>query len=116
MSLLTDVQALMTGVSNISIGSMPDTPDNSVCLYLTGGYARSLSGTMVEEPTFQVRVRNTSYETGESLCCTIKDLLHGKNNTGKFLMIEQQSDVMELGRDTSERSEWTINFRCLYRR
>jgi hypothetical protein len=115
MSLLSDAKALMTGVTNIYIGSMPETPDNAVCLYNTGGYPRDLSGSEVEEPTFMVKVRNTSYATGEALCCTIKDALHGYIG-GKFLLIQQQGDVLDMGRDASNRQEWTLNFRCFYRR
>jgi hypothetical protein len=115
MALTSDVKTLLSTVSNVYIGSMPATPDNSVCIYNTGGYSRSLSGTEVEEPTFQVKVRNTSYATGETLCNTIKDLLHGATST-KILMCEQQGDILDLGRDESNRQEWTINFRCYYRR
>ncbi len=106
----------MTSVSNIYIGSMPDSPDNSVCIYPTGGYARDMSGTKVEEPTFMIRVRNTVYDTGYALCNTIKDKLHAVNNNGKFLAIEQSSDIMDLGRDESGRPEFTINFKAFYRR
>lgn len=115
MSLTLDVATLLATVSNLFIGSMPSDPDNCVCIYNTGGFARSLSGTMVEEPTFEVKVRNNSYATGEALCETIKDLLHGKSTT-KILMIEQMSDILDSGRDVSNRQEFTLNFRTYYRR
>lgn len=116
MSLVADIENLLTGVSNIYIGSLPATPDNVVGIFNTGGYARSMSGSEVEEPTFQVRVRNTSYATGEALCCSIKDALHGVAGNGKFLMIQQQGDIMDLGVDENARHEWSINFRAYYRR
>lgn len=124
MGLLADVKTFLTGISNIYLGSMPDSPDNAVGIYPTDGYPRSLSGTMVEEPTVMVKVRNTSYATGETLCNSIKDLLHGQNNvtvgTGgtarKMLLIEQQGDVLNLGRDENNRQLWSMNFRMLYRR
>ena len=115
MSLLTEAKALMTGVSGIYIGALPSTPDNAVGLYRTGGYPRSLVGTELEEPTFMVKVRNSSYATGEALCDTIKDLLHGSTTT-KMLMIEQQGDILDLGRDENGRHEFSINFRTYYRR
>jgi len=31
-------------------------------------------------------------------------------------MIEQQGDTLNLGRDESNREQWTLNFRCYYRR
>lgn len=120
MSLLSDIKSLLVGVSNIYTGSIPDDPDNVVGLYSTGGYPRDLSGTEVEEPTFMVKVRNTSYTTGETLCNTIKDLLHGVDNQtvngNDILLIEQQGDINDIGRDESNRQEWTLNFRVLYRR
>jgi hypothetical protein len=120
MGLLVDVKSLLTDVSNVYLGSMPSTPDNVVAIYNSGGYTRDLSGTMVEEPTFMIKVRNTSYATGEALCNTIKDLLHGVNdttaNSHDFLLIEQQGDINDLGRDENNRTEWSMNFRALYRR
>lgn len=120
MGLLADVKSFLTGVSNVYLGSMPDTPDNMVGIFATGGYPRDLSGNMVEEPTVMVKVRNTSYSTGETLCDTIKDALHGQNNVTKnghdILLIEQQSDVLNLGRDENNRQMWSVNFRMYYRR
>ena len=124
MGLLADVKSLMTGVSNVYLGSMPNSPDIAVALYATGGYPRDLSGTMVEEPTFQVKVRHATYSTGETLCNTIKDLLHGQNNktigsgvtARKILLIAQEGDVLNLGRDENNRQMWSMNFRAYYRR
>lgn len=115
MSVLNEVESLLPTVADLSKGSMPATPDNTVCLYSTGGSPRSLSGTFVEEPTFQVRVRNISYEAGEALCETIAGLLHGKS-TDNLLLIQQQSGILPLGRDQNNRAEFTINFRCYYRK
>ena len=115
MALTGDIKTLLTNQSNVYRGNMPSTPDNCICIYQTGGYPRSMSGTFVEEPTVQIRVRNLSYDTGEALCNTIKDLLHGKSST-KLLMIQQQGDTLSLGRDELGREEWSLNFRCYYRR
>lgn len=115
MSLTSEIKTLLTSVTGVYIGQMPASPDNAVCIYNTGGYRRSLSGTMVEEPTFMIKVRNTSYATGETLCNTIKDLLHGKTTTS-VLMIEQQGDIQDIGRDTNNRQEFTMNFRTYFRR
>lgn len=114
MSLTTEIKTLLVSVSPY-IGNMPATPDNTVCIYNTGGYARSLSGTELEELTFMVKVRNTSYATGEALCSTINNLLHGHSTT-KILMIEQMGGVNDIGRDESNRPEFTQNFRCYYRK
>jgi len=115
MSLTTEIKSLLTSVDNVYIGNMPDSPDNSVCIYRTGGFPRSLTASALEEPTFQIKVRNSSYVIGETLCDTIKDLLNG-SNTEKVLMIQQMGDTLNIGRDKSNRQEWTINFRCYYLR
>ena len=116
MSLTTEVKSLLTAtVSNIFIGSMPATPDAAVCVYATGGYPRSLSGTELEELTFQIKARNLSYASAETICNTINDLLNGASTT-KVLMIQNQSGILDLGRDESNRTEMSMNFRCYYRR
>ena len=115
MSLTTEVKSLLTTVSNVYIGSMPATPDQCVCIYNTGGYSRDLSGTQVEEPTFQVKVRAATYTAGETLCNTVMDLLHGKSTT-KLLMIQSQSAILDIGRDENNRPEFTMNFRTYNRR
>lgn len=114
-NLTSEVKTLLSTVSNVYRGSYPATPDAVVCLYASGGYGRSLTGTQVEQPTFQVRVRAATYDAALTLCDTVKDLLHGHNTT-KLLLIEQQGDTLELGRDTNERPEFSMNFRTFYRR
>lgn len=114
MSMITEVVSLLTAVSNVYVGSLPTTPDNVVAIRPSGGYSRSLSGTYVEEPTFQALIRHTSYATGEALCTTVKTALHGKTTT-KLLMVQQQGDVLYLGRDGNDRHEWSMNFRCYYK-
>jgi hypothetical protein len=114
-NLLTDVKALMVGITNVYIGNAPPAPDNIVVLYNTGGYPRSLTESKIEEPTFQVRVRHVTYSTGVTLCETIKDLLHGAKST-RIQCIYQQGDILDIGRDENGRQEWTINFRTVYKR
>jgi hypothetical protein len=114
-NLLIDIKSLMTGISNVYIGSHPPTPDNVVTLYSTGGYPRSLTESEIEEPTFQIRVRNSVYATGYELCNTIKDLLHGAKST-RVLCVYQVGDILDIGRDENGRTEWTINYRAYYKR
>ncbi len=114
MGLLEDVKALMTGISGIHIGNMPDKPDNCVALYHDGG-TRILSGTLVGELGFVVRVRNKSYTAGNAIAKSVVEKLHGVDNNGKFLLIAETSDIMDIGRDEADRQEWTIVFRTYYR-
>ena len=107
-------------ITDIYLGSMPNNPDNAVAIYSTGGFPRDLSGTMVEEPTVMVKVRHTSYPSGEGVCNRIKDSLHGKDNqtvnSHDILLIAQQGDILDLGRDERNRQMWSMNFRLYYRR
>lgn len=115
MGMLNDVKTILGNGSTIYIGDMPASPDNVIGLFHTGGYARSLNDTPFEQPTFQVRVRNTSYATGETMCNTVKDALH-KYVGGDFMLIVQMGDIQSIGRDENQRHEWTINFQCYYAR
>ncbi len=112
--MLPKIKTLIASAATAYIGNMPDLPANAVCIYPTGGYPQDLAGSMTREPTFQIKVRNTSYATGYTLCETILDLLHGVNGTADFLLIEAQGDIMDLGRDQANRQEWSMNFRCYY--
>lgn len=114
MALTTEVESLLTTISNVYLGNLPDSPDNAVAIIPTGGFSRDLyfgNDSDLREPTFQIIVRNTSYATGETLCETILGLLSGKTTT-RIKMIQQMSDVISLGRDQNNRPNWSINFRC----
>jgi Bacteriophage minor capsid protein len=117
MSMLTEVETILTGaaVLDIYISSTPNSPDNVVVLYNTGGYPRSLTGSFVEERTFQVKVRHTNYALGEIICNICKDSLHGFSSDS-IMMIEQQGDLLDLGRDEQDRQLWSMNFRTYYKR
>lgn len=116
MSVTTIVKDLLdsAGFNNVVIGNMKFEPDQQIAIYNTGGYPRDLTGTFVEEPTFQIRIRATDYVTGETLAQDIGDTLNGAM-TEKILVIHQQSPVLDIGRDDSDRPLFSINFRCYYR-
>lgn len=123
MGFVADIRALLVAasVANVYAGSMPDSVANCVGVFRAGGGTRELSGTSVEGPAFQVRVRNTDYPTGEAVCEAVKDALHGVNavsatSGADILLIAQEGDILDLGKDESERYEWTVNFRTLWRR
>lgn len=115
MSLLSEVKTLLTSVSGLYLGSTPSTPDACVTLFTTGGYPRELSGSELEELTFQVMVRSASYASTESTCSTVNDLLHGHGTT-KVLVIQNMSGPLDLGRDANGRTEMSMNYRCYYRK
>jgi hypothetical protein len=116
-SLSTDIKAILTagGMTNIYRGDKPADTDNIIAIFQSGGYPRSMSGTKVEEPTFQIIVRNTGYDAGITVCDAVKNLLHAASTT-RILMIQQQGDTLDLGKDQNNRHEFSLNFRCYYRR
>lgn len=123
MSLTADIKTLLTSIDpNVFRGSMPDSPDNVICLYDTGGYnpTDTKDGREYERPTFQVKIRNISYDAGYAIAEKVKDALHlvrDKNINGHFYSeIKQMTDILSLGKDTKERSEFTVNFECKIRR
>jgi len=113
--MLTKIKTKIDSLGSVYIGSMPDSPDNAICIYPTGGFPADLAGEMLREPTFMIKVRNTSYATGYALAASVRTALHGINGETNFVLIEAQGDIMGIGRDESNREEWTINFRCYYR-
>lgn len=71
---------------DLFIGSMPDEPDNCVCIYDTPGRPPQLTlGTYTNGenyfyPSVQIRVRDREYVAGYSVIDSIKTLLHGRAN------------------------------------
>jgi len=112
--MLTEIKTLLTTISNVYIGDMPATPDNCVCIYPTGGGTRGLVGDKTKQPTFMIKVRNTAYSTGFTQCESINTLLQSKVN-GNFLLIAQEGDINGLGKDVSNRHEWSMNYRTYYK-
>jgi hypothetical protein len=87
-------------------------------LYDSGGYnpAMSVHKMEYEHPTFQVKVRDSSYPAGYARCEAIKDALNGNKeqtiNGHRYLIIRQMGDIISLGRDIKNRSEFSLNFEC----
>lgn len=121
MSLLVDMKTLIpSGVaaaSSIFLGDYPDTPNNMVALYQSGGAdpSHTFTSRAFEQPTFQIRIRNLSYAMAVSKAETIKDTLDGLTeqtiNGNRYVSIFQQGDILPLGKDSKNRSELTLNFR-----
>lgn len=120
MSLLVDMKSLLTSVSDdIFLGDLPDTPDDCLALYQTGGQDAVHSlGASVDEthetPTFQVRIRNTTYATANTQAESVKDLIDGlvnqTINSNLYISIFMQGDINSLGRDDRNRINLTVNF------
>ena len=117
MGVCLDMSVLLTTESNIFIGDKPDTPNNLICLYDTGGYDSeiNMNKCIVERPTFMIKVRDTSYVNGLARCEVIKGLLTTLTNitinTHLYIEIFQVGGVNALGKDDKNRWEFSLNFK-----
>ena len=125
MSLLADIATLLTSVNtNIFYNDLPDTPDNCLSLFYSGGqpsiHNLNTQAPTLEKPTFQIRIRNTSCASAETQAESIKDALNGKTKTTingtLYEAIWLQGDIFNLGRDDRERTNLTVNFVAWVRR
>lgn len=100
--------------TDIFISTMPDKPDNCVCLYDTGGFPHEQYD--YEKPTLQIRGRNNSYVNGYNQMRDLKYLIGTGNfnnkviNETRYILITTTSDILYLGVDENDRYEFTINF------
>ncbi len=98
--------------TDLFIASMPEEPDDCVCLYDTGGIAQGQHG--FERPSVQVRLRSAEYRIGYDLIRDIKYYLHLNNggviNGTRYISIEVKSEILFLGQDDKNRYLFTLNF------
>lgn len=103
--------------SNIFLGFNPETPDNCLCVIDTGGVKPSID-IPDKMPTFQVVIRNTDYENGQTNLETVRSTLHQHRNavlvSGQtyFYYIYLISEGGHIGRDENGRDVWSVNFQC----
>lgn len=118
MSILVDMSSLLSTESNKYIGDMPDTPDSLICLYATGGFDPELDlvSNRVERPTFQVKIRDTSYTAGLARCevikTTLSTIVNTTTNGHTYVEVRQMGDINPIGRDSKNRWEFTLNFKA----
>lgn len=113
--MLAKIKALIAGVANAYIGTLPASPDAVVCIYPSGGNAASLTGAELREPSFQIRVRDADYAAGYATAEALQRTLHGIHSTADFLLIAQEGDIQHIGPDKLGRPEFTVNFRTIYK-
>lgn len=120
-----DVKDILIGISalaleyavNLFISEMPDTPDECVCIYDTGG-APATPHISYERSTFQVRVRGNrgAYQDAYDLAQAIKIELNGINNvtiaTTRYIGIWSAMDIIFVAYDEKHRPLLSINFRA----
>lgn len=113
-------QTSLTAGTDLFKSRQTEEPENQTVVYNTGGFEpdRYLP---TEEPTFQVLVRNKSYQTGATLAQTIFELLNRVANQQLvdggiyFYYIFGMQSPAHIGRDERGRHEFSINFVCKIR-
>ena len=102
--------------NNLFISEMPDSPDECVCIYDTGGENSEPSYTY-ERPAIQVRVRGNKgkYQDAYDLATGIKNVLNGASttiNSARYIGIWSVGDVIFIAYDDNHRPLLSINFRA----
>lgn len=119
-NLLLDIESLLSSIESvIYIGSEPDTPDNLICLHLTGGFnpINLVSGDTIRNPTLQIIVRDNKYnnavERAQSIVAKLNGVVNTVINGNDYISISLFNDIFSLGRDDNDRSEFSINFKVV---
>ena len=70
-----ETNAIGTVATDIFIGGLLDSPDNMISINQTGGVQPNRENP-IKQPTVQIAVRNTAFDTGLNKITAIYDLLH----------------------------------------
>jgi hypothetical protein len=113
----TNVTGLILG-TNLFIGRMPDDPNACVALYEYGGTApdQTMGGTLpvLQNPSVQVRVRDTAYssaETTANLCfVALEGIVNETINTTRYNRVTAIQSPFPLERDPEDRIIFVQNF------
>lgn len=110
---LIDGQTGWTG----RVSREPDTPDQCITVYDTGGYAPFGYG--AEQPTVQIRIRGmlNGYSQGYAKAKEVRDLLENQENIiinqTEYDAFELMGDLTSLGYDEKSRPLFVCNFRLI---
>lgn len=119
-TVATYLQAAGIGTlgTNLFKGHMPDSPQDAIALFDTGGVAPYVD-LPTKKPTFQVLIRNASYLAGQTKLETIRAALHQKMETNLnvtsgtyFLYIFLISEGGAIGKDANGLDLFSVNFRA----
>lgn len=115
--ILTNESALdLDFAENLFIGWEPSEPDDCVTIYDTGATFSTMfqKEDVYTEASFQIRIRNKAYATGNELAWQIISVLH---NRGHETIGEEYCQLIQctngpnfLGKDELGRYVFTINF------
>ena len=102
--------------TDLFVSRMPETPDQCVAVFDTGGEPPQPSFVYLK-PTIQVRIRGakTGYQTAYTLAESIRDALHDLTNetwnSTRYVGIWATSDIFFIGYDENDRPLFSVNFR-----
>ena len=108
----------LTAGTNLFIGKEREAPDNTVTIFDTPSFAPSMSMDELKYyySSFQIRVRNTLYDTGMTLARNIMESLYGRAgetfNGTLYTIIEATGEPALLDWDENDRPRVIINFNC----
>lgn len=121
--ILDDIKPLLIAVTADVYGEFPADKDNCIAINHAGGFnpEHTFSGgdptkqaAVITHPTFQIFIRHLSESTMHGWWDGIINALDGKANytcNGRtYLVIEQQGDVLDMGRDSNRRHVQVLNF------
>lgn len=114
-----------TVATDIYTGRLPDTPDACLAVIerpgapplmtLTGG---TLAELKIDRPMIQIRIRATSYNTGQVLAHKVFKALQGLTEVtlgGSLIhLMEAVQSPAHIGLDEKQRDEWSQNFALHY--
>lgn len=118
-----DIKDYLVGISSLALTSgtdlfihlLPDTPNNCVCVYDTGGFDSEAAMTY-QRPTVQIKVRGEkgTYDSTHEQAQGIRDELHTLHNetinSTRYIQVLQQGDIIDLGDDEKNRPVISMNF------
>ena len=106
MGLLEDVATLLpVAETAVFYDSMPDSPDINTTIYMTGGFdnLRTLGSFKIQQPTFMIKVRDTSTANAQIRAINITNALDSTHNVTingtTYLTIFMVANINSLGKD-----------------
>lgn len=108
MNILDKVYSIL-GDPAVKMGFMPDSPDTITCLfeYNASPVSHYFGGTDIVQ-NVQVRCRGDTQESAYSAAENAAKKLNMYNDTEVSIL--QSSPILDIGRDSKLRQEYTVNF------
>lgn len=117
--MLETIEGYLTSESKIYIGSFPSNAIDNICTItlMPGRPSQHVMGQqwpIIRNPSIKIIIRDSSYAHGAARCEAIIGLIDGKSDvTNNIGLIQLESDVVALGQDERNRSEFYMIFRCI---